>query len=661
MKSWIPKPSKMLLVAILTIGLMGLLATLQYRWLGQISRGERERMQSSLRAGTARFSQDFNREITRVFLSFQMDSDGLRDKDSGEYAARYEQWHAQASFPKLVDEVYVLERGEEDQPRLLRFNPTAKKFDTVAWPAKFATIRQKLEQSFLGNNQDSTSGKEVTVDAIAADIPAIISPIITAPRMMMHERSAAAIAEQIKKQPVGVAFTDLTPLAGYVLTTLNLDVIRNELIPALAQRHFAMGDGIDYQLTILNPSARDHLVYQSSHSQAQRGEAQGDATARLMVIQPDQLDALIMGLPRKIVETHQRGDVFSKRLPPGQMMMRTEEQSQSGDSTSRSVTVRVFNGEIDLRGATEASMAAAAGPWQLIVRHPAGSLEAAVTSTRRRSLAISFGILLLLAGSVAIIVISTRRAERLAHRQMEFVSAVSHEFRTPLAVICSAGENLADGIVDTPQQIERYGELVRDEGRRLTEMIEQVLAFAGARSGRTPLQMRPLQIGPLIDDATTSYQPLNGEKDFVIEKDIQSGLPLVEGDAAALRRTLQNLLNNAMKYGNGARKIGIRARSVTNERGDEVQVTVEDQGIGIDPKDLPHIFEPFYRGSEVVAAQIHGNGLGLSLVKQVIDAHRGTITVASVPGQGSAFTLHLPVFSSSVGFHGNDSGGGEKT
>ncbi len=658
MKSWIRKPSKMLLVVILTIGSLGLLATLQYRWLGQISRGERERMQSSLRAGTTRFSDDFNREITRVFLNFQMDSDGLRDKDSGEFAARYEQWQTQANFPKLVDEVYVLERGEQDQPRLSRFNPIAKKFELAEWPNKFSTIRQRLEQSFLRNNQDSTRGNEVTVDAIAADVPAIIAPIITAPRMMMHERSAAAIAEQIKKQPGGVAFADITPLAGYVWTTLNLDVIRKELVPALAQRHFAIGEGIDYQLTILNPSGRDRLVYQSSSVQPQANETRGDATARLMVIQPDQLDTLIMGLPRKIVESHQRGEVFSKRLPPGQMMMRTEEKSQSGNSSSRSVTVRVFNGEMDLRGATEASIAAATGPWQLIVRHPAGSLEAAVASTRRRSLAISFGILLLLACSVAIIVISTRRAERLAHRQMEFVSAVSHEFRTPLAVICSAGENLADGIVDTPQQIEKYGELVRDEGRRLTEMIEQVLAFAGARAGRTPLQMRPLQIGPLIDDATTSYQPLNGEKDFVIEKEIQSGLPLVEGDAAALRRTLQNLLNNAMKYGSGARRIGIRARSVSNESGDEVQVTVEDQGIGIDPKDLPHIFEPFYRGSEVVAAQIHGNGLGLSLVKQVIDAHRGTITVASVQGQGSAFTLHLPVFSSPGGFPAE--GGGDK-
>ena len=115
--------------------------------------------------------------------------------------------------------------------------------------------------------------------------------------------------------------------------------------------------------------------------------------------------------------------------------------------------------------------------------HSSGSLEAAVSSQRRRNLAISSSVLGLLGASMGLLVLATRRAQRLARQQMEFVAAVSHELRTPLAVIRSAAENLADGVVHDEAQIRRYGELMRTEGRRLTDMVEQILEFAGIQSG----------------------------------------------------------------------------------------------------------------------------------------------------------------------------------
>src|SRR6185436_18484047 len=97
-----------------------------------------------------------------------------------------------------------------------------------------------------------------------------------------------------------------------------------------------------------------------------------------------------------------------------------------------------------------------------------------------------------------------RRAQALAERQIEFVAGVSHELRTPLSVICSAAENLADGVVDNREPIKRYGTLIRDEGRRLTDMVEQVLEFAGAQSGRKNYELRPLEPEHVIDDALTA-------------------------------------------------------------------------------------------------------------------------------------------------------------
>ena len=116
------------------------------------------------------------------------------------------------------------------------------------------------------------------------------------------------------------------------------------------------------------------------------------------------------------------------------------------------------------------------------------------TAARRRNLVVSSSILAVLGASVGLLVLSTRRAQTLARQQMEFVAAVSHELRTPLAVIRSAGENLADGVVRDEAQIRKYGELVRNEGRRLTEMVEQILEFAGIQSGQRGFALRPVGV-----------------------------------------------------------------------------------------------------------------------------------------------------------------------
>jgi signal transduction histidine kinase len=635
MKFWKHRPPKMLLLVAVMLALLALLATLQYRWLGQVSAGERERMQASVSAGAARFSQDFNREITRAYLSFQVEAETLREKGDAEYAARFEQWDSKAPYPKLISDVFIFERDEHEALRLRRFNRELKKFEPVEWPANFARLRTRLEQGLLPSKNPEVE-REISLDPVEADLPALVAPIIRAPKVIMPDEHGVQIFKGEEGLP---GMSDLSPLTGYIIVKLDQDVIRNEMLPALARQYFSGGDGLDYNLTVINPQEPDKPVYQTV--QTAQAQPKGDATAHLMDVQLDQLDTLFFGLPRRPLPDKERATFFTQKLPPGEVIMRSNEQTHSSNTNGRSVTVRVFNREMQGSATRERTAAVGAGSWQLLIQHRAGSLEAAVTNARRRSLAVSFGILLLLAGSVTMIVISTRRAERLAHRQMEFVSAVSHEFRTPLAVICSAGENLADGIVDAPQQVAKYGELVRNEGRRLTEMVEQVLEYAGARSGRA-YQLRPVAVESIIEDSLASYQPLLKEQGYVVDKRIAEDLPPVLADAAALRRSLQNLLSNAMKYDGGKRWIGIRAQSAVKEQGEEVQLTVEDQGIGIAPDEAANVFEPFYRGREVVEAQIHGNGLGLSLVRQVIEAHHGKVTLVSAPGQGSAFTLHLP-------------------
>ena len=169
-------------------------------------------------------------------------------------------------------------------------------------------------------------------------------------------------------------------------------------------------------------------------------------------------------------------------------------------------------------------------------------------------------------------------------------------------------------------------------------MVEQILDFAGANSGRKKYDLRVQNINAIVENAISECQPLIDEKGFKIEKDIAENLPGIKADANALSQAIQNLIFNSLKYSENEKFIKISAKN----GGGNVKIAVEDRGIGIASSDLKHIFEPFYRAKAVVDEQIHGNGLGLSLVRETIAAHGGKISAESEIGVGSKFTILLP-------------------
>jgi signal transduction histidine kinase len=289
--------------------------------------------------------------------------------------------------------------------------------------------------------------------------------------------------------------------------------------------------------------------------------------------------------------------------------------------------------------------------WQLVVQHPAGSLVEAVASWRRRNLAISFGLLAVLSAGMILIFLLARRSRQLARLQVEFVAGVSHELCTPLAIINSAAENLADGVVEGPSQMAEYGGLIRDQGRRLERMIDEVLAFSSGQTGRATVELRQVEIANLIARSLSDSEPMLRDAGFAVEKEISTGLPPVMADPSAVVACIENLFSNAMKYANGTRWVAIRARVESDQLHPEVQVSVEDKGIGIPAADITKIFEPFYRVQAVRESQIRGVGLGLYLVKRIMEGMGGHVTVSSELGRGSHFILHFPIANSGAGRH----------
>lgn len=285
------------------------------------------------------------------------------------------------------------------------------------------------------------------------------------------------------------------------------------------------------------------------------------------------------------------------------------------------------------------------GPWRLVIRPVAGSLDAVVARARKRNLAVSAGVLALLAASFAVLVVATQRARRLARQRMELVAGVTHELNTPLAAIRSAGQNLADGVVSTPEQVRRYGALIEREGQRLSALVGQALKLAGIESGARVWRPEPASVAEAVQESLADCRWLLAENGIQVETEVPAGLPEVIVDRAALGLILRNLIDNAARHAASGKWVGVRARLEPDGR--HVLLTVEDRGPGIAPEDRPHLFEPFYRGRRVVGSATPGSGLGLDLVRRAAAAHGGTVHASPAPGgHGALFSVRLPAAAS---------------
>jgi signal transduction histidine kinase len=288
----------------------------------------------------------------------------------------------------------------------------------------------------------------------------------------------------------------------------------------------------------------------------------------------------------------------------------------------------------------------AAGRWVLYARHRAGSLEAAVSKVRNRNLAVTAGVLVLLIATAGALVRFTRRAQRLANQQMDFVAGISHELRTPLTVINTAGFNLRGKTSTNPAQVERYGALIQQESARLKDLVEQVLRYAGAGSGRVIREPEPVSVESVIHAAIAAGRAEIDSAHATVESSVEAGLPEILADPVALQHALGNLLSNATKYGlKDDGWIGVYASRGGNAAAPEVEIRVADHGPGIPAEEQEHIFDPFFRGQRAIQDQVHGTGLGLNLVKKIVEAHGGAIRVKSEPAKGAEFIVRLPALS----------------
>lgn len=231
----------------------------------------------------------------------------------------------------------------------------------------------------------------------------------------------------------------------------------------------------------------------------------------------------------------------------------------------------------------------------------------------------------------------------LARLQMEFVASVSHELRTPLAVLRSASDNVADGLITKEADLRRYGCVLQNQSRRMSQLVDEILLFASTEDGKQHLVLKSVAVAEIIRSVCSAVEPLVQQAGFSLDLQIDTNLPPVMADLTGVCQCLQNLVGNAIKYSGSHRRITLCAgASPPRSPVQEVYFSVVDRGIGIDRAEVARIFEPFYRSPRVIASQIHGTGLGLPLARRIADRMGGRLTVSSELSVGSIFTLHLP-------------------
>lgn len=652
-----------LIAPVALVLLLGALGVIQYRWVGQVSERERDELRQSLDGRVRAFVDDFDRELSRAYDIFIPDSPPGQSIDE-RLARDLAEWRSTSRFSRLIKNVYRVESGEKQALR--RFDPETGKLGSAetAWPASLAPVRSRIASMNIRNVTETSAIGPVNVIAFTAGsgalpaVPAILVPDVTtvvSGKPVALPRTTAPIAPP-PPPPAASGTTTLRPRTGgtvvtpstvsgvatfqmmvserpdrnHIVLELDREFIAGEFLPALAASHFPTSGGDGFRLIVMDTRAQPVFARDWPSANAATLET-ADAAMGLFSLRTEMMFST----------------VTERRNPPARAAATPSIAAQDTIIVGRSAggEAAQMRRMVEQAAATRASQVRSLTPgaWTLLLQHPSGSLEAVVTQARRRNLMLSFGILGVLAISAGLIVLNARRAEKLAAQQMEFVATVSHELRTPLAVIRSAAQNLSAGVVHDSGQARKYGELIDAEGRRLTDMVEQVLEFAGLSDAKRRAGVRPVDAGAVVRDVVAGVASLPEAVDIDIEIGIEPELPPILAEEEAVRRALQNLIGNALKYAAAGRWIGVTAARATGSDAGFVRVTVADRGRGIPASDLAYVFEPFFRGRHAVDQQIRGNGLGLSLVKRIAESGGGRVTVESAPDKGATFTLYLPI------------------
>jgi len=398
-----------------------------------------------------------------------------------------------------------------------------------------------------------------------------------------------------------------------VLCVLDKTIVYGKLIPALAEKHLKAADLYAYRIL---DTAAGRVLYGA------------DGTLPADAFNPPDLELPVFEQIR-LPSFQQPPDFDMNRLPENAYksfpFIRDRTQNPSDAPEKEAADSRLLDCLVLQIVNRDASLSSLAGK-----------------ATAQNAL-ISFGTVILLALVMVALAEATRRSRALALSQKEFIATITHELKTPLAVICSAAQNLSDGLIRDQKKAEQYGSMIRKEAARLGTTIEHFLLYSNTNSiSRT----KPVlcDAAELVDSALRFTEEERLKREFRTEVVLPQENVFISGDRVALESVFQNLFQNVIRHADAGKYLGIIVSLEVRTKRDPratVVFRIRDKGPGISAREQKTIFEPFVRGKRAVEGQIPGNGIGLNLARRIVTMHEGTIAVESRPGQGSTFIVTL--------------------
>ena len=584
-------------------------AVMQFGWNLQIRRDAEIGLGTRLESLMVKWHLDLYRELSTICIALQVGPDSGAHNRSNDYLLRFGEWRRAAaggigseniySNPDVVSDIYIYQ-SSSSAAHLLRLNPDANRIDLSNVPPELETFLGYLrkrsgtlqialhawnpdwpKQSVEGERE--LQAKPTTGWQFEESIPAIVHPIV-------HH------GDQRRNRYLRV---------DWLIVVLDRKAITDRILPELAARYFVGAHGPDFKLAVAGVGKTPQLLYSSDPGFGLRDLNDSESVMTVFGPPPESTEGSFWQVIKSRESLH--GDEWHSFPGP--------------------VWFPVFRRLDDPH------------QWVLFLKQRSGSMNDTITRIWHANLLLGSMTFLLLAASILLVIIAAQRVRNLAAMRMDFVASVSHELRTPVAAILASGQNLRDGYASDQS---RYGALITTQARQLMELVDQVMLFASMKDGKNRYDLSKVTIDEVFETLRKSILTILGDDGFCVECRLASNLPPVLGNRQALARCLRNLIENAAKYSGDSRWIGVSAEiDETGHTERRIKIVIADRGVGIAESDLPNVFEPFYRSPDAIAAQIHGNGLGLSVAMQIAKELRGSLSVTSEVGKGSVFTLRL--------------------
>ncbi len=569
-------------IPLITLPLFAMLSWSQFNWLEELHTREQRRIEASMVSSAQSLATRLNEEVNFLPSLFRLNEEDLNGIETL-LPQRFRFWQQYAIDPAILKEIYL-------------FNDIDKTI--MRWDVNhFKQISSKKapEPPFIGMDDNV----EIR----------IVSPVIMSPN-------------------------------GRLMADFSFDkrIIVSSVIPKLAKKSLD-SSGL-YRYRIIDTDT-ETVIYAS------------DALGTGRIGNPDIEIKLIDDIfpfgtpgqspPRPGLDEDQGGDRHPGEMRPSDIATKDEiprdgrprpptdkdAPSPSRDARSKIQMHRAEFGNVILQ-----------------IYNRDGSLERLSKRTSYINAVVSFGTFCLLVLLIAALINTTKRSRNLAQRQREFIATITHELKTPLSVITSAAENLNDGLVRDQSKAKQYGTIIKKETARLALSIDHFLLYSKTNSN-VRMKLLPCDLGDLISTSLKITEKEREKLGMTTEISIPEEPIIVTGDRLALESVFINLTQNVVRHASGGKYLGITVRREKERKSgknpsERLIITVRDKGPGIPLREQKLIFEPFARGKRAMEEQIPGNGIGLNLVKRIVEMHGGTITVESKPDSGTTFTVSLP-------------------